>query len=236
MRLIIAFGVLVLIVVAYYGTVTYRKTAVSKMLVDKAKPFEVDRRANITSTTSVLVLGDSTGVGVGADRPEDSVAGLLSEKINAATLENYSVSGAVVDDLPAQVAKAKLKQYSFILIQIGGNDIIRFHSAKKTAAALDAVLATLPKSHRVAVMSAGNVGATTLFPWFMHPFYTALNLKYHEEFGKVVKARKFTYVNLYKEPAADLFSLRPDVYLSADGLHPSSKGYDLWLMDLMNSL
>lgn len=231
MKYAIAFGVLVLVLVAYYGATTYRKIRVSGGLVAAAKPYELVH-GETTSTTTILVVGDSTGVGVGADQPEDSVAGRLAHFTHAASLENYSVSGAVVADLPAQIGRAKLKQYSIILVQIGGNDIIRFHDIAKTARQLDAALARLPNATRVLVMSAGNVGATSLFPWFLRPWYTSRTLQLHAAFTKVTAARQATYINLYRDPAVDPFSLQPEVYLSADGLHPSSKGYGLWFADV----
>ena len=236
MRIAFAVGAVVCIIVCYYGVTIYRNVSVSHSLIARAKPYQIDRRATIISTTSVLVLGDSTAVGVGAGSPEESVAGLLADKIHAAVVENYAVSGAVVADLPAQIKQAKLSQYSLILIQIGGNDLTRFHDAKKTAAALDQALAVLPKSHRVAVMPPGNIGSAPILPWFLKASYTRLNLVYHREFSVVVKGRHFIYVNVYKERAADLFSLRPDLYFAADQFHPSSLGYGLWFSDLMDNI
>jgi len=37
-----------------------------------------------------------------------------------------------------------------------------------------------------------------------------------------------TYINLFTPTTEDPFIKEPEIYLSADGLHPSSEGYKLW--------
>ncbi len=232
MKLKYVFCIALLFFISYYGIGMYKKISISKTLIERARSFQADDK---DKSRSILVLGDSTGVGVGADRPEDSVAGLLAEHFRSLYVENYSASGAVVADLPSQIRQAKIKEYGLIVVQIGANDMVRFHNARKTADKLGLTLATLPKAKRVFVMSAGNIGSATIFPWFVRPMYTWVTLKYHTEFAQAVAAQHATYVNLYKDPAVDLFSLRPDVYLAADGFHPSSKGYGLWFEQLLAS-
>lgn len=212
-------------IAVYYGFSLKRKITVSSELVARAVPFE---RSTENTRVSLLILGDSTAVGVGADTPEDTVAGRLAGHIGATYVENRAKSGAVVADLEGQMQGAKLSRYSYILIEIGGNDIIRFHNAETQARELARTLEQLPKTENLIVHSAGNVGATTFFPWFVRPFHTKLNLKYHEAFARVVEESGGVYVNLYEAPALDPFALHPDIYLSADGLHPSSEGYRLW--------
>lgn len=232
MKLSYIFCFAIFIFISYYGVGMYKKISISKSLIVRTHPFRLDDK---NKSKSILVLGDSTGVGVGADRPQDSVAGLLAEHFGSLYVENYAVSGAVVADLPSQIKQAKLQEYGLIVVQIGANDMVRFHNAHKTAITLGASLAVLPTAKKVFVMSVGNMGTATLFPWFIRPVYTWVNGKFHAEFAGVAAAHHATYVNLYKVPAVDLFSLRPDVYLSEDGFHPSSKGYGLWFEQLLAS-
>ena len=121
-------ALVLLIVVVYVGYEYFRiqnLIQVSAGLVAEVRPYE-----NATGTVSVLVLGDSTAVGVGSPSDE-SVAGRLGEYLHA-SVENHAVSGAVTADLPGQIAKAQKQHYDLILIQIGANDIIRFHSPATT--------------------------------------------------------------------------------------------------------
>jgi lysophospholipase L1-like esterase len=156
------------------------------------------------------------------------VAGRLAHSLGATSVENYAVSGAVVADLPAQVAAAKQKTYTAILLQIGGNDIIRFHNAERVGRELEQILKTLPAAEKIILMSAGDVGSAHLFPFFVRPFHTALNQKYHRVFERIATAFGAQYVNLYTLPAKDPFVLEPKKYFSLDGLHPSSEGYRVW--------
>lgn len=231
----IVFGVIAsaLFFVLYYSVTLYLTIQVSKKLVTEAVPYE-----HITDNHSVtlLVLGDSTAVGVGALSGEDTVAGRLAKYVHATYVENKAVSGAIVIDLPSQVKRASLVKYSYVLVQIGANDIIRFHGAEESARQLEVVLKNIPKTDNLIVLTAGNVGGTPFFPWFMRPFYTKRTLEYHDLFAKVVAHAKGTYVNLYVDPASDPVILDPSAYLAEDNLHLSSLGYKIWFEAIAKKL
>lgn len=217
-------------ILVYSGISFWRGVLVSKKIVSSSVAFSQD--SNDFSRT-LLVLGDSTAVGVGASAPEESVAGLLAQARAVTYTENRAASGARAGDLLSQFSKSSLERYDIILVQIGANDIIRFYSAERAATELEAALVQLrEKSNEVIVMSAGNVGAAPLFPFFLRPFYTELTLAYHDAFAKVASTREATYVNLYVEPNQDPFLKEPEVFLAADGLHPTSAGYKLWFNKL----
>ncbi len=218
----------------YWACIFFYKYQISLKLVNETVPYQ---KLSTDYSKTLLVLGDSTGVGVGAEKAEDSVAGRLAKTLDATYVENRAVSGAVVADLPMQFAQASLERYDTILIQIGGNDITHFHDAQKTADALAPLLAkAVSRSTQVILMSAGNVGATTNFPPFVRPFYTRLNLQYHEAFGTVAKQERAVYVNLYTPPGEDPFTAHPETYLAADGFHPSGAGYGLWFDRLKETI
>jgi lysophospholipase L1-like esterase len=124
-------------------------------------------------------------------------------------------------------------EYSYILVAIGGNDIIRFHDVHGATESLREALQALPKTEKLILHSAGNVGASTLFPWFVRPFHTSLTISYHQAFTQVVRENGGTYVNLYLDPKVDPFTSEPHIYLSKDGLHPSSAGYKLWFESIV---
>ncbi len=224
---------LILAMISYRAANVYFKVRISRELMENTLSYSL---SSDNYAKTMLVLGDSTGVGVGAARPEDSVAGRLASYIAATYVENYAISGAAVADLPQQVKQAKLLRYDLILIQIGGNDILAFHNSQKTAQELGHIMNTLPQTAQILVMSAGNVGGATLFPSIIRPFHTGLNLHYHQAFGKVVPIHGGTYVNLYEPFWKDPFLRDPNRYLSRDGLHPSTYGYGLWFEKLRKHL
>jgi lysophospholipase L1-like esterase len=223
--LLVLVALLVLLFI-YWGVVFYNKVQVGVALAGKAVAYN---NLSQDHTKALLVLGDSVAVGVGATRPEESLAGLLAHGMGATYTENNAVSGAQVSDLPGQMAKIKLAHYNTILIQIGGNDIIRFHNVEAVSAQLATILDSLTKrADRVLLMSAGDVGTTTIFPSILKPFYTRLTLAYHAAFTKVATDHHVTYINLYTPPEKDPFIKSPTTYFAADGLHLTSAGYALW--------
>lgn len=218
---------------AYWSIQFYLTVQVSKKIIDSTVPFA---KVGQDTGNAILVLGDSTAVGIGATRPEDSVAGRVSEYLAADSVENYAVSGALTKELNAQRERAQLSQYRLILIQTGGNDIIRFTSAKRAGEDLRRVIRNLPKAEKTVIISAGDVGGATLFPWPVRPFHTRLNNQYHETFSRVAEEEGVTYVNFGNSPATKQINKEPKVYLAADGLHPSSEGYRLWFEEIQSSL
>ncbi|MEK9161062.1 MAG: SGNH/GDSL hydrolase family protein [Patescibacteria group bacterium] len=222
---------IVLIVLVLLGIVlssaanTLLKARAAKVLMAHETPFRIEGE-NYTKT--MLVLGDSTGVGVGAATPEESVAGRVASYIGATYVENHAVSGAAVADLPKQISQAARGEYDLILIHIGANDILGFNDPKRVGSELTRILSTLPKVGKTVVLSAGNVGGATLFPRVVRFFHTRLTLQYHEAFAEAVQGTTALYVNLYLPPKEDPFLKYPQTYLAEDGLHPSSEGYGLW--------
>lgn len=225
--------IMVLTYISYWGSNLFFKARASRLLMQDETPYK-----NETSdyTTTLLVLGDSTGCGIGANSPEDSVAGRLAHHMRATHTENYSVSGAEVKDLPRQIKEAKLPRYDRILVQIGGNDILWFHGAKKTARNLQAILGTLPDAGQVLLITAGNVGGATLFPPTFRYLHFWKTIQFRKEFKKAASVAGATYIDLYETPNVDPFIEEPERFLAPDGLHPSSDGYGLWFEKVKKAL
>jgi len=231
--LLVTAGLVVLLFV-YWGVIFYHKVQVGVALAGRAVAFN-----NVSQDyrKTLLVLGDSVAVGVGAAGPAETVAGLLASDMRATYTENGAVSGAQVSDLASQIEQLKLEHYNTILIQIGGNDIMRFHSEAAVAAELATILDALSKrADRVLLMSMGDVGTATIFPPILKPFYTRLSLAYHTAFGAIAKEHGVTYINLYTPREQDPFVKSPTTYFAADGLHLTSAGYALWYKRLQETI
>ena len=228
-----AVAVVLLLYIAFEGIRFAHTLSVSKKLIAAAHPFEKDASGN---GPSILVIGDSTAVGVGASKPEDSVAGRLSNAVDASHVENYAVSGAQVKDLPPQIQQAKRSSYDIVLVQVGANDITHLHMPTKTAYDLEEELSQLPDSKQVIVLTAGNVGQSTAIPFVLRPLFADLTFAYHAAFSTILSSHAYTYVNIAEAPGYELFGERPDIYLAADGFHPSSAGYELWFNAVQHSL
>lgn len=196
----------------------------STRLVADAFPFSRAQGAN-----AALVVGDSTGVGVGATLREDSVAGRIAAVRPDLSIENRAVSGARIHNITTQLSAASKARYALVVIQVGANDIIRFAAATHSAKRIEPVLfAAAARADRVIFLSAGNVGGAYLFPFLLRLLYHYLTRSHHSEFERAAARAGVTYVNLYTPPHNDPFTQKPSLFLAEDGLHPSSEGYRLW--------
>lgn len=225
MKILVLVTILIFVFFTYYLLNLRANIIISKKIVASTKSFKI---VGNDKKVSVLVLGDSTAVGVGASKPEDSIPGLFAKKVGATYLENYAVSGKEVNDLPVQISKAELKKYDYILVQIGGNDIVARHDSKETIDNLIKILKTLPEHEKLVVICCGNVGAADILPWFVRPYYRGLTLQYHANLIQAVPSVGGVYVDLYDDKSIDPFIIDPARYLAKDKFHPSGEGYMVW--------
>ncbi len=208
----------------------------SEVAVRFEKLDENMKESGVEGGIHLLVLGDSTAVGVGSTASE-SVPAYLAEYLGATHVENYAVSGARTSDLARQRSMAKRSKYDMVLIQIGANDIIRFVDLDEAIKRIVATVSDLKKqSKEVYVLTAGDIGASALFPWFARPIYHARTMEYHKKVEGAIASVGGVYVNLYESPQKDVFVLDPDRYFAKDGLHPSALGYKEWFTKVVTSM
>lgn len=186
------------------------------------------------ATASLLIVGDSTGVGTGASSPRSSVAGLLAQGHPKLRIDNRARDGAKFADVLTQLGTlGKNDRYDVVLVQAGGNDVIRLRDLDGLRADIEQVTAVARQhSDRVVVMPAGNVGnAPFFFPplsWWM----TGRSRDLHTFVRESAAYHGATYVNLFHERDDDPFVRQPELNAS-DGLHPSDAGYRVWFDQLM---
>jgi lysophospholipase L1-like esterase len=221
------FGILILCLLIL-GAVIYQQQITSLYLMLTASPYE----RSLEGAPKILVLGDSTGYGTGASKPEDSIAGLIARDFPGYSIENNSVNGRTIGEL-VEVAREVEGQYLLILLQIGGNDILQQRSVGDVERELRVLVQEL-NSHtdNLVMMSSGNVGGAAAFSGEEADQYTALTREFRQMFLRVSGETELRYVDLFLEPENDVISNNPDTYLAADGLHPSSAGYALWYESL----
>ena len=154
----------------------------------------------------LLVVGDSTGVGTGASQPVASVAGLLGAAYPHLLVHNQASDGARFDAVPAQLAAtAEGQGYDVVLIQVGGNDVIRGTDAAVLAEVLEvsigAAKAQLRPGGVAIVQPAGNAGNAA---FFLPPLSQLMSQRARELRSAVrsVAARHgVVFVNRYQETA-----------------------------------
>lgn len=182
-------------------------------------------------------MGDSTGVGVGATRGEDSLAGRLSEDHPDWSIENVSVSGRKTAELIPVLEALGTHQYDQIIIQIGGNDITYFSDRDTLAGDIATVLQEAKRvSPQVVLLTSGNVGNAPILPRPLAFLWHRRTLQVRDIFMKASEERAVTYVDLYRDKKTDPFFLEPYRYHASDLFHPSSEGYGLWYEEFKKAL
>ncbi len=182
------------------------------------------------ATRRLLIAGDSTAVGTGASSPAHSLAGLIAQQYPQLQIENRARDGALFADVAEQLLRPG--RFDLVLVQGGGNDVIRLRSVESMRKDIDAVLdAARQRADVVILMPAGNVGNA---PFFFAPWSWWMTSRAREMHRLVAAATATTtarssaiYINLFQEHDDDPFVRQPELNAS-DGLHPSDAGYRVW--------
>ena len=195
----------------------------SAELARRSEPFE---QRPVAATRRLLIAGDSTAVGTGASSPENSLAGLIAQQHPQLVIENRARDGAKFADVAEQLLRPG--RFDIVLVQAGGNDVIRLRSIDDMRIDIDNVLdAARQRADVVILMPAGNVGnAPFFFPplsWWM----TGRSREMHRLAARAAARSKAVYVNLFHERDDDPF-VRDPALNAVDGLHPSDAGYRVW--------
>jgi len=175
----------------------------------------------------ILLVGDSTGAGVGCERALDTIAARLARDFRQSEVRNLCFNGATVADVLRTVrALDSAEVADVVLVFAGGNDVLRRTPWRDLEHDADALLAEL-KRHGRLVLWAGmaNVG---LAPLFVPPFswwMSARTRRVNQVLARRVKAAGARFVDFFHERGADPFSADPARFYARDRVHPSAHAY-----------
>jgi lysophospholipase L1-like esterase len=199
-------------------------------LADESSAYEVN---DPQARKRILIVGDSTGVGTGADDPADSIAGRISREFPFVEIVNKSADGARAQDVLEQLNSLEDTGFNMVLVQVGGNDILRFTDLNTLKTAVAEILHTAYQiAPDVIFMSTGNVGSSPAFFAPINWIYTDRTRKVRSIFLLISREKGVEYVDLFVEKAQDPFLDDPKRYFAVDLLHPGSDGYGLWYEEL----
>jgi lysophospholipase L1-like esterase len=177
---------------------------------------------------AVLILGDSTGVGVGANLPEESIAGLLAADFPEADVVNISESGARIVDAVAQAKKcnAAAMHFDVAILHIGGNDIVRATPTDKLAESCEELLTELERlAHRTVWLGPPNLGIAPLFPAPYSWVLAARSRAAAAVFAQGAARHRVSFIDFSAPAHAGYFKGRRRRHFAADGFHPNSSSY-----------
>jgi lysophospholipase L1-like esterase len=186
-----------------------------------------ERRLSAQRAT-ILILGDSTGVGVGASRPEESIAGLFAADYPDADITNIAVSGTRVAAAIIQARRCLEAGLCFdlALLHVGGIDVIADTPLDRLADDCDILLRELGRlAARTAWLGPPDLGLAPLFPrpyaWVM----AARSRAAARVFAAAAARHDVVFVDFSAPGHVAHFRKRRRQHFAIDGFHPNSASY-----------
>lgn len=175
----------------------------------------------------VLLVGDSTGAGVGCEHADESIAARMARDMATAEVRNLCVNGATVADVLQTVrALPADERFDVVLVFAGGNDVLRRTAWRALHRDTAALLEELGRRHaRVVWAGMANVG---LAPLFLPPFswwMTSRTRRVNRMLGRQATAAGAQFVDFFRERGRDPFSADPARFYARDHVHPSAQAY-----------
>lgn len=200
--------------------------SVGQALAEAAQRFE---RRGGNGSLRILVVGDSSAVGTGADAPQDSVAGRLAKANPQVEIWNVAENGLRTAGLAERLRALDGSRFDAILIHIGVNDIVRFTPLPllriQIAEALGFARAV---SDHVFLVTGGNIGMAPALPPGLRWVVTRRAREVRALFIDAATAAGVVYVDMFNGEVDRPVLANPARYFARDGFHPNSEGYALW--------
>lgn len=194
----------------------------------------------VAPQATILVIGDSTAFGTGAQKPEETAAGSVAAAFPRAQLLNFGVNGANVQDTADRVEQ--LVQQGFtadvVVLHAGGNDVLGFTPYKELKADLERLLtATERITDRSYILHGGDVSTLPNVPIWLQVFYKPKSEEVRDLYIETTAHYETEYID-YFQASRDVFSdpVVAERLISGDGLHPSSQGYAFWSQPIIHAI
>lgn len=206
-----------------------RTRRVIPALPDAAQPWHGEIPGD--DPISILVLGDSTAAGVGAERQEDALPGNLARVLAAewergATWRAIGENGATTGDIVLRyLDQASHQQYDVIFLTIGANDALKLRSRAAFRRDFRTILRRLRSVSPKALILVSSLPGFLQFEALPNPLRWALHL--HTQ-NLETAARRF----VRSEPGVIMSPPAPPYtpgFFASDRFHPSAKGYRDWV-------
>ena len=188
-------------------------------------------------SATVMFIGDSTAVGVGARHVSQSIAGRLATDFPHTTIINHAISGSSSNDLIKALSEHSDWRADLLIIHIGGIDLFGLrplHTIQKN------LLSILRKSQaiapRIVLFTSANLGSLPFFHFPISLLFSWRTKRLRTFILQRAEKGDFSYVDLYYEPKDDPFLRNRKKFFAPDHIHPSSDGYALWYHKLREIL
>ena len=193
---------------------------------------------NPKSKTKILIVGDSSGLGVGAESPLLSVAGRFGKDYPKAHIVNLARNGQKIKELAINFNPENYKNYDLVLVHIGGNDILRFTPWNIVNRYIHPVLGKAKNaSKNVILIHGGNMGIAPFFHRPLAYIFTYRTRIMRKILKRASKEMGAIYLDLFNErDEPESMKYHSKSYYATDKFHLSGKGYDVWYYFIRNAM
>ncbi|WP_213815386.1 SGNH/GDSL hydrolase family protein [Glaciihabitans sp. dw_435] len=212
-----------------------RMRRVIPRLPDAAQPWTGASATDAPASSKVtplriLVLGDSTAAGVGADTQDDALPGHLARALTADSGRPYTwraigENGATSWDIAHRfIGPATLDRYDFIFLSIGANDALGLRTRGAFRRDIRTILRRLRAASPTATILVSSLPAFFRFEALPDPLRRTLYL--HS-----MSLENAARAVVEQEPGVRMSPPPPPYtagFFASDRFHPSSSGYRDW--------
>jgi|SRR3989344_5488672 len=188
-----------------------------------------------------VAIGDSTVEGIGASNSSKSYPALVFEKVKKEKKEAYfynlGKSGARIKDVvELQLSKTVELKPDLVTISVGANDLRHRTKLKHFENDFFELINTLKEKTKAKIIIS-NIPDVSVAPSlsmlvkFLSRFVTG-------KFNKIINAhaKQFKCILIDIYTGSKIYGRKYTELISADGLHPSDKGYALWANAIIDHL
>jgi lysophospholipase L1-like esterase len=185
----------------------------------------------------IVVLGESTAAGVGADNHDEAVAGQLAKALAAQTGRKVSWRAVARSGATMRRARERLApslegaSADVVVVMMGVNDTIRLTSGRTFRRETQELLSELRRYVDCPVILSG-IPPVALLPALPQPLRSALGTRSRlldRELRNVARGETGVFYS-------DIVFPVQTSMLARDGFHPSPKGYEEWGRQLAESV
>ena len=200
--------------------------------LDRATPFVLDGLFGPVGDAGppplrLVWLGDSTGAGVGASRPDGAVPRQVAARLGRPVrLTVLAESGDRVADVVQEQA-GLVTEADVVVVGVGANDVVHVTGRGAFRSRYRRLVAALPEDARIVLLGVPDMGSP---PRLLQPLRALAAWRgraLDDDIRHLARDIGATYVDIAGETGSR-FRRHPGRYFSADRYHPNDAGYELW--------
>jgi len=185
---------------------------------------------------TVLIVGDSNGVGTGAGDSNGSIAGKIHRDFPDAEILNLAEDGKKIHEVLTDLNSVE-GVFDLLIIHAGANDILFMSDLTITISLAEHLLRRAKElSNTVIFTTSGDIGLTPVLPKLVGWFYSYRTREFLDNFKNISEKEGVFFVDMYRQTNGKegSFFEEDKSLFSSDGLHLNEFGYEVWYKQIKN--